>query len=978
MAASRPSALPELLAPAGDAEALQAAITNGADAVYFGLGDFNARYRATNFSLEQLPETMQTLHRHGVRGYVAFNTLIFSDELPRALETLIGIIQAGVDAVIVQDLGIVTLIRRLCPELPIHGSTQMTLTEPRGIEFVRSLGVERVILARELSLAEMTRIRARTDLPLEVFVHGALCVAYSGQCLTSESFGGRSANRGQCAQACRQPYEILVDGQPRDLGDKSYLLSPQDLAGYPVVDQLAELGIASLKIEGRLKSAQYVAATTQTYRAAIDAFAQQQPFALSRDAERNLVQSFSRGFSTGFLQGINHQALVQGRFPKHRGVKLGVVTDVQADQVTIRLEPRWSGDLSAGLAGEEIVKRGDGIVFDEGHPEQDEQGGRLFDVLFVRPIVTASPRRTASTRSAPLEATSRPQAAASDTDWHCRLTFGRGAINPRALTVGALVWKSDDPAVRQRLEQSYQRLDSGRRWPVNFVLQASPGRTVRITATIPLNPVRSPATADTGAADTGAAGTDPAAPINRGDSSPAAETLSAGRAFAGPTLSATVESSETVDLARKHPLTQAVACEQLGRLGQTPFSLAQVQLLPYPESEIDAANSVSVAPATDSATAPTSASAAASESISHPVSPETGELKVMIPKSMLNDLRRQAVEQLLLQLQAAPPQRQINPAALSDLRREIGSRYPARTATNTSQESSLPAAQLTVLVRSLDQLHTALDWQGPDELSRPETIYCDFEDVRQYKQAVLAGRRAGRKVCLATPRIIKPTEDGLLRQIDRCEPDGVLIRNLAGLDYFARESTGRQLIGDYSLNIANELTAALLCDRGLHRLTTSYDLSLSQLTSLLQKFDPARLEVVIHQQMPMFHMEHCVFSHLLSDGTDWHTCGRPCDRHQVELRDHVGEAHPLVADVGCRNTVFNARAQSAARLLPKLRAAGVITCRVELLRQSAAETVSLLDSYASALTHQTAAMIPSTGLPVLNQLGVSSGTFDFE
>jgi U32 family peptidase len=166
-----------------------------------------------------------------------------------------AISSAGVDAVIVQDLGLARLIARLAPDLPIHGSTQMTLTEPEGLEFVKGLGVQRAILARELSLDDINHIRARTDMPLEVFVHGALCISYSGQCLTSEALGGRSANRGQCAQACRLPYDLIVDGQQRDLGEVAYLLSPQDLASHDLVDKLVLAGVCSLKIEGRLKSA---------------------------------------------------------------------------------------------------------------------------------------------------------------------------------------------------------------------------------------------------------------------------------------------------------------------------------------------------------------------------------------------------------------------------------------------------------------------------------------------------------------------------------------------------------------------------------------------------------------------------------------------------------------------------------------------------------------------------------------------------
>ncbi len=204
---------PELLAPAGDRTCLLAAVENGADAVYFGLSRHNARMRAHNFDVADLPGTMALLHRRGVRGYVTLNTLVFTSELPDLEESVREIATAGVDAVIVQDIGLARLIRAIAPDLEIHGSTQMSITSEAGVELARELGCTRVILARELSLGEIARIRRETDLPVEVFVHGALCVAYSGQCLTSEALGGRSANRGECAQACRMPYQIVCDGQ---------------------------------------------------------------------------------------------------------------------------------------------------------------------------------------------------------------------------------------------------------------------------------------------------------------------------------------------------------------------------------------------------------------------------------------------------------------------------------------------------------------------------------------------------------------------------------------------------------------------------------------------------------------------------------------------------------------------------------------------------------------------------------------------
>jgi putative protease len=303
---------PELLAPAGDWECARAAVENGADAIYFGLERFNARMRADNFTAADLPRLMDFLHRRGVKGYVTFNTLVFADEMADAEQYLRTLISAGVDAAIVQDIGICRLIRQLSPDFPIHASTQMTITSAAGVEFARALGCNLVVLARECSIRVIGQMAQPATLPLEVFVHGALCVAYSGQCLTSEALGGRSANRGECAQACRMPYELISDGQLVPLGDRRYLLSPQDLAGLEVLPDLVRAGVSSLKIEGRLKSPEYVANITRVYRRALDSsFAP--PDAQTR---YNLEMAFSRGLHTGWLGGINNQLLVHARFGK--------------------------------------------------------------------------------------------------------------------------------------------------------------------------------------------------------------------------------------------------------------------------------------------------------------------------------------------------------------------------------------------------------------------------------------------------------------------------------------------------------------------------------------------------------------------------------------------------------------------------------------------------------------------------------------
>ena len=298
---------------------MNAAIENGADAVYFGLHGHNARARATNFDPAELPQTMSLLHRRGVKGMATVsNTLAFPRELDDLEATIRHLAESDVDAVIVQDIGLARLIRAITPDLEIHASTQMSITGAEGVRLARELGCSRVILARELSLREIARIREVSELPIEVFVHGALCVAYSGQCLTSEALGGRSANRGECAQACRLPYEIVSDGVLQDLKDIKYLLSPQDLAAYDLIPELVALGVTSLKIEGRLKTPEYVANITRHYRRAIDEAVTGRPFEFDRRDVQEMELSFSRGFSHGFFDGNNHKVLVRGDYAKKR------------------------------------------------------------------------------------------------------------------------------------------------------------------------------------------------------------------------------------------------------------------------------------------------------------------------------------------------------------------------------------------------------------------------------------------------------------------------------------------------------------------------------------------------------------------------------------------------------------------------------------------------------------------------------------
>lgn len=276
----------------------------------------------------------------------------------------------------------------------------------------------------------------------------------------------------------------------------------------------------------------------------------------------------------------------------------------------------------------------------------------------------------------------------------------------------------------------------------------------------------------------------------------------------------------------------------------------------------------------------------------------------------------------------------------------------------------------------MEQLQALLEWHPPVDGVDRAMIYCEFEDVRRYPDAVAVARAAGIPIALATVRVVKPAEQGLLRTLAAAEPDAILVRNLAGLSYFATHHPGIPLIGDYSLNIANELTAGIFARHNICRMTPSYDLNWRQLAAMLRRMSPAWFEVTVHQQMPMFHMEHCVFAHTLSDGKDYRDCGRPCEKHRVDLRDRAGAGHPLVADVGCRNTVYNGTAQSAAELIPKMLELGIRHFRVELLRQNAEESRSLVDRYARVLAGVENGRTAWRQLRVISQLGVTRGTLE--
>ncbi|MDP4182393.1 MAG: U32 family peptidase, partial [Bacillota bacterium] len=342
----------ELLAPAGDWDAFLGAVENGADAVYLGSKQFNARQNAGNFDRELLSEALKYARVRGVKVYLALNTLILDNELQAALKAAEEAYILGIDGFIVQDMGFAKLLRKCIPDAPLHASTQMTVYNVEGLKVLEELGFKRAVLARELSLQEIKNISENTTLETEIFIHGALCVSYSGQCLMSSIIGGRSGNRGKCAQPCRLPYELTC-GESKKLsnGTKGYLLSPKDLNGVSLLNDIVETGVKSLKIEGRMKQPEYVATVVRVYRKYLDLAAGKTNNKVSSqeisEDTKELMQVFNRGgFSTGYLKGKSGKDMMCYEKPKNWGIYIGTILDF--NKSTNLLKAKLEDGLSIG------------------------------------------------------------------------------------------------------------------------------------------------------------------------------------------------------------------------------------------------------------------------------------------------------------------------------------------------------------------------------------------------------------------------------------------------------------------------------------------------------------------------------------------------------------------------------------------------------------------------------------------------------
>ena len=818
------------MSPAGYWPQLQTAIESGADAVYFGLKHFTARAKV-GFTLDELPEVMETLHGRGVKGFVTFNTLVFDHELELAQAAIMEIANAGVDAVIVQDVGMCGLIKKIAPELEIHGSTQMSITSAQGAQLAQSLGCKRVVLGRELSLADIRKISETTDVELEVFVHGALCVSYSGQCFSSEAWGGRSANRGKCAQACRLSYDLIVDGEERDLGEFRYLLSPGDLCTLDQIPELVDIGVSCLKIEGRYKESEYVALTTQAYREAIDLAFMGLPVEVDPEDQLDLEQVYSRGLGPHFMSGTNHQTAVIGRAPRHRGVKVGRVVGIGRNTVDVELV--------------HPIHRGDGIVFDAADwrsPDEPEEGGNVYEVKQIKDSVATNPTPIV------------------------KLEFGHGEIDFSRIRFGDLIWRTNDPQLKKKLKKLTHTEVPVFTHEISFVVTATGGLPIEIEAR-----------------------------------------LSTGE-------TAKYVGEHPLEPAQKRALDLEILNDKLGRLGGTPYHLKTIELLTSDE--------------------------------------------VFVPTSSLNQARRELVDELFekrgqIKPKEAGPQLSVELEHLAQKKTkylETIGEPSGEAAASEPDAVSNKAVSLHLLVRTAEQLDAAIT--AADNIN-VASITLDYLELYGLRPSVEKIREAGLKPRVASPRILKPSEQNVIRFLLSLECE-ILVRS-GGLlfDLIQNEASDRpDLIGDFSLNAANALTAWHYLDMGLAIFTPTYDLNSQQISELTELVPSPALEVIAYSHLPVFHTEHCVFCRFLSEGTDNTNCGHPCEKHQVSVRDSQGRAHAVMADVGCRNTIFGAEAQTDPNSLEVWREAGISNFRLEFVHQTPEQVIQVTEAFGNYFTEQ--------------------------
>lgn len=797
----------ELLLPVGDIEMCRAAIHNGADAIYVGAPGFNARGRTKDHGFDELKEIIDLCHLYGVKVHLAFNVLIFEAEMEKIQDYIKQLLSLGPDALIVQDLGLAKLVREMAPWQTLHASTQMTITNELAIDEVSDLGFERYVLGRECSLSEIKAIREHTDKELEVFVHGALCVAYSGQCFTSEAIGGRSANRGQCAQSCRLDYELIVDGVKTKTHKGPYAVSPQDLMGLSEVPKLQEIGVESFKVEGRLKGPDYVASVGRNYKAVMDA-----GFVVDLEQRRSeLSRTFSRGFYSGWLHGVEHQKLVDGSYSNHRGEKLGKVVAIEKRAIIVD--------------SKKDVHNGAGILF----ASKKEIGSFVY--------------------------------GCKKTNNGIALEFSKD-FDLSKISVGDEVFLNKDPLLEKELAKSFNDKELLKRIPITIKASLKLGEPISLS-------------------------------------------VSDG------THTFEVKSETKLEAAKQKGATKEDIEKGLGGLGASAYKIDSLT--------IDL------------------------------------EQNLFVPNQLLKNLRRDFCDKLTALRTSV----------------KIGD-FKAYVSAPIQTDEVDP--KTNILLRSktqLDQFITALDKYSDFDQEMVGTVTLDYEFGKDYAESLNILKSNGFKTSIATTRILKPKELHHLKVIERLNPDEVLVRNLGALNFFKK--IGVKIAGDFSLNVTNSISAKYLMDKGLCRITMGLDLNQWQVDDMLSNSNGNWFEVIVHQHMPEFHMEHCVFAAYLSKGSSFKDCGKPCEKHKVSLKDMYGNIHHLAADQECRNTMFKAEAQAATTQIQNWQRRGVANFRIEGLWEDGASILKKTTVFQKLLNEVVDSKEALEELGMMEKFGVSAG-----
>jgi U32 family peptidase len=777
-----PRRAPELLAPAGSLDAVRAAIANGADAVYLGAERFNARDEGAQLTLDELERACTLAASRGARIYLTLNTLVKPDELADALSLLGHAIDRGIDAAIVQDVGLIRVIQRVYPGFEIHGSTQLTVHDASGAAVMRELGVDRVVLARENTLDDIRQIReAVPDIGLESFVHGALCISYSGQCFMSGMISERSANRGSCAQSCRKDY-VLADATTGAELDRGYLISAKDLAAHDQLAALADAGISCLKVEGRKKKPEYVATVTHGYRAFLDRLADGDTAPPAFEEIQPLVQIFSRGFTPGMHVGRAGRAYITRTHPDNHGVAIGAVAG------------RDDGDVLIDV--DSPVSIGDGLGFE---PPPGAKGQPMgFSVTAVRLV-----REDGGTTR---------QAVAS-------------RVNVPA---GWTVLRTSHAALLERARASYAELTApvrARRTRLDLRLFGTAGAPLKVVAS----------------AD-------------------------------GEQL--TVRGEVPLSPARAHALDAARLREQLGRLGETPFALGDVDV-------------AGLAPG------------------------------LFLPVSELNHLRQQIVDELMVRRDWAAVARAAErdgaiAAAIADV--------PVTSARAVPNDSAghRPFG-LSAEVYRVEDARAAADG-GATEVTFDPFLRHPAPPAARLRSLRDELSDRGVVLRLRTPSIVRPEERRTLDKWLALELP-ILSGHLGLVAELSR--AGRDVTADYAVNCFNQHTAAEIFRLGARRIVLSIELTTSEMAAVAQPWGGSGFDVLVYGRPEGMTIEHCVLSAAFDREPT--TCRDLCvQKHPVvELTDPAGYTFGVATDSACRNRLLHSRPIEASEYLPRLWTSGI-------------------------------------------------------